>query len=65
MQEKYYPGKTHTDPFVTDPILGGHDKLLEDIVTFIKGGGHPADLPALPALIPRVFVTIARHMVPF
>ena len=32
VSEKYYPGKTHTDPFVTDPILGGHDALLEDIV---------------------------------
>jgi len=68
--ERYYPGKTHTDPFVTDPILGGHDELLEDIVAFIRGGcgGEPevrVRLPALPALLPRALVAIARTMVPF
>ena len=36
--EKYYPGKTHTDPFVTDPILGGRDTLTEDIARFVRGG---------------------------
>lgn len=64
--ERYYPGKTHTDPFVTDPILGGHDNLLEDIVAFVqRGETQTQGPPALPALLPRPFVDIARMMVPF
>uniref|UniRef100_A0A7S0X509 Peptidase S9 prolyl oligopeptidase catalytic domain-containing protein n=1 Tax=Mantoniella antarctica TaxID=81844 RepID=A0A7S0X509_9CHLO len=62
--ERYYSGKTHTDPFVTDPILGGHDALLEDIVAFVRGERGDR-LPALPALLPRLLVDIARMMVPF
>lgn len=63
--EKYYPGKTHTDPFVTDPILGGHDALLEDIVAFVRKGERALKLPALPRLLPKLLVDIARTMVPF
>ena len=63
--EKYYPGKTHTDPFVTDPILGGHDALLEDIVAFVRKGETALKLPALPRLLPKPLVDIARTMVPF
>lgn len=62
---RYAPGKTHTDPFVTDPILGGHDKLLEDIVAFVRRGEGHVKLPALPALLPKPLVDIARTMVPF
>jgi prenylcysteine alpha-carboxyl methylesterase len=65
VSEKYYPGKTHTDPFVTDPILGGHDALLEDIVAFVRKGETALKLPALPRLLPKPLVDIARTMVPF
>lgn len=63
--ERYYPGKTHTDPFVTDPMLGGHDELLEDIVAFVRRGEAHVKLPSLPALLPKPLVVIARMMVPF
>jgi prenylcysteine alpha-carboxyl methylesterase len=63
--ERYYPGKTHTDPFVTDPMLGGRDALLQDIVTFVRRGEPHVELPALPALLPKPLVDIARTMVPF
>jgi len=66
--ERYYLGKTHTDPFVTDPILGGRDELLEDIVAFVRGEGEPfgtGKFPEMPALLPRPLVAIARTMVPF
>ena len=69
--EKYYPGKTHTDPFVTDPILGGGDALAEDIARFVRGGDgsetatvHEAG-EASPPLLPRALVAVARTMVPF
>ena len=65
VSENYYPGKTHTDPFVTDPILGGHDALLEDIVAFVRKGETALKLPALPRLLPKPLVDIARTMVPF
>jgi prenylcysteine alpha-carboxyl methylesterase len=67
--EKYYPGKTHTDPFVTDPILGGRDTLTEDIARFVRGGdgedGAFAEGEASPPLLPRALVAVARTMVPF
>ncbi len=65
VSEKYYPGKTHTDPFVTDPILGGRDALAEDIARFV--GGDEGDIVEgmSPALLPKAFVALARTMVPF
>ena len=33
LQERYYEGKTHTDPFLEDPILGGCDELLDDVTS--------------------------------
>ena len=67
--ERYYPGKTHTDPFVTDPILGGRDTLTEDLARFVRGGdgedGAFAEGEASPPLLPRALVAVARTMVPF
>lgn len=60
--EHYYAGKTHTDPFVTDPILG-RDILLDDIANSIFGRRvEPFDEKPL---IPRIFVSLARKFVPF
>ena len=62
VDEHYYAGKTHTDPFVTDPILG-RDILLDDIANSIFGRRvEPFDEKPL---IPRIFVSIARKFVPF
>lgn len=64
--ERYYPGKTHTDPFVTDPILGGRDALAEDIARFVGGeSGNDVTTGTSPRLLPRAFVELARTMVPF
>lgn len=62
VDEKYYAGKTHTDPFVTDPILG-RDILLDDIANSIFGK-RVAPFDEKP-LMPRVFVALARKVVPF
>jgi len=62
VEERYYAGKTHTDPFVTDPILG-RDVLLDDITNYIFGRRLPP-FDEKP-LVPRVFVALARLVVPF
>ncbi|KAJ0985809.1 hypothetical protein J5N97_004165 [Dioscorea zingiberensis] len=33
-----YEGKTHTDLFLQDPLRGGRDELLEDIISVIHAG---------------------------
>jgi prenylcysteine alpha-carboxyl methylesterase len=60
--EHYYAGKTHTDPFVTDPILG-QDILLDDITDCIFGR-RLEKFDERP-LIPPFLVSIARRFVPF
>lgn len=61
--ERYYPGKTHTSPFIEDPISGGEDALLRDVVRAVHGADF--ELPARPALLPRVLVRIAELSIPF
>ncbi len=63
VDERYYPNKTHTDPFVTDPILG-RDVLLDDITDSIFGRKLPSFVDERP-LVPKLFVDIARKFVPF
>ena len=62
VDERYYVGKTHTDPFVTDPILG-EDVLLDDITNCIFGRRLPP-FDERP-LVPRFLVEFARLVVPF
>ena len=62
VDERYYVGKTHTDPFVTDPILGEY-VLLDDITNCIFGRRLPP-LDERP-LVPRFLVEFARLVVPF
>ena len=63
VDERYYPNKTHTDPFVTDPILG-RDVLLDDITDSIFGRKLPSFVDERP-LVPKLFVDVARKFVPF
>ena len=63
--ERYYEGKTHTDPFVTDPISGGGDALLEDLVAFVGGDAAAERVGPQPAMLPTALVEIARAVVPF
>ena len=60
--ERYYAGKTHTDPFVTDPILG-QDVLLDDITDCIFGR-RLEKFDERP-LMPPFLVSVARRFVPF
>jgi prenylcysteine alpha-carboxyl methylesterase len=67
VEERYYPGKSHTDPFLEDPILGGEDALLEDILTLAHGAGGPppGGWPTFPRMLPRAVVALARRCIPF
>lgn len=60
--EIYYPGKSHTDPFLEDPILGGHDALLEDILKLARA---PQPYPSFPRMLPAPVVELARWCIPF
>jgi len=65
VSERYYPGKSHTDPFLEDPILGGQDALLEDILDLAHGGPPGATWPRFPRMLPRPVIMLARRCIPF
>jgi prenylcysteine alpha-carboxyl methylesterase len=65
VEERYYPGKSHTDPFLEDPILGGEDALLEDILALAHGAPPGATWPRFPRMLPRAVVALARRCIPF
>ncbi len=69
VEERYYPGKSHTDPFLEDPILGGEDALLQDILALAHGdaphGAPPPVWPRFPRMLPRAVVALARRCIPF
>ncbi|KAI0488545.1 hypothetical protein KFK09_028381 [Dendrobium nobile] len=65
-----YDGKTHTDLFLQDPLRGGRDELLEDIVSFIHAGdaaslAKNAVAPPARRLVPELMLQLARKVSPF
>ncbi|XP_043717403.1 probable isoprenylcysteine alpha-carbonyl methylesterase ICMEL2 isoform X1 [Telopea speciosissima] len=65
-----YEGKTHTDLFIQDPMRGGRDELLEDIVAVIHAGDEEAlakDVIAPPRkrFVPDFMLELARKISPF
>ena len=69
VMERYYQGKSHTDPFLEDPIAGGSDALLEDILTMAfhgqAGTGAPHAWPVFPRMLPDAIIQMARRCIPF
>ncbi len=74
-----FPGKSHTDPILEDP-LGGREPLLQCMlermwgdVEALAGGPASGASPALPqhwqtphsALVPDAFLRMARWVNPF
>ena len=37
MALKLYKGKTHTQPIVEDPMRGGRDVLMDDVLSMVGG----------------------------
>ncbi|XP_077221396.1 isoprenylcysteine alpha-carbonyl methylesterase ICME-like [Tasmannia lanceolata] len=65
-----YDGKTHTDLFLQDPLRGGVDELLRDIVAVIHAGDEVAlakDAMAPPRrrLVPEFMLKLAHNISPF
>lgn len=57
-----YKGKTHTQPIVEDPMRGGRDELMDDVLTVVKGQrcvNH--QFPMLPSAL----IDAATWVVPF
>ncbi|XP_042453209.1 probable isoprenylcysteine alpha-carbonyl methylesterase ICMEL1 [Zingiber officinale] len=65
-----YDGKTHTDLFLQDPLRGGRDELLEDIIKAIYAGDEVecANLALTPLprrLVPEFMLKLAHKISPF
>ncbi|KAG0503339.1 hypothetical protein HPP92_003411 [Vanilla planifolia] len=65
-----YEGKTHTDLFLQDPLRGGRDELLEDIVALIHQGDGTSQAkdvvaPLARRLVPELMLQLARKISPF
>lgn len=65
-----YRGKTHTDVFVQDPLRGGKDPLVEDVVSIIHADNANAcekyDSSPIPErLVSEWQIQLARQISPF
>ncbi|KAL5199704.1 hypothetical protein ABZP36_020907 [Zizania latifolia] len=65
-----YEGKTHTDLFLQDPLRGGRDKMLEEIVAVIRNDDPDASsqhlvVPVARRLVPEFMLMLARRVSPF
>eukprot|EP00736_Rhodelphis_marinus_P001064 Rmarinus@m.5383 len=66
---KLYPGKTHTDPIVEDPMKG-YDPLLTDLVGMVLTGddlhsAHAEKFKPNPPMLPSFVVNLGRWVNPF
>ncbi|XP_047074489.1 probable isoprenylcysteine alpha-carbonyl methylesterase ICMEL1 [Lolium rigidum] len=65
-----YEGKTHTDLFLQDPLRGGRDKMLEEIVATIHKD-DPSEstqdlaVPVARRLVPEFMLMLAGRVSPF
>ncbi|XP_068637901.1 isoprenylcysteine alpha-carbonyl methylesterase ICME-like [Aristolochia californica] len=65
-----YEGKTHTDLFLQDPLRGGRDALVEDIVAVIHAGdtvslAKEAEATHRRRLVPEFMLQLAHKVSPF
>eukprot|EP00249_Psilotum_nudum_P018916 c27019_g1_i1 orf=460-1956(+) len=67
---RLYPDKTHTDLFLQDPMRGGYDCLLSDILTVVHAGDAESEAvdavaPLCRRLVPEFLLQLARKVSPF
>ncbi|XP_047332121.1 isoprenylcysteine alpha-carbonyl methylesterase ICME-like [Impatiens glandulifera] len=65
-----YEGKTHTDVFVQDPMRGGDDEMVRDLVAVIHAADEEAldkddKAPPSKRLAPEFMLKLARIVSPF
>lgn len=60
---KSYEGETHTSPLIENPMRGGHDQLVDDILAAVGGPekGSPTQSPLCPAFL----INAAARVCPF
>lgn len=59
---KMYAGQTHTSPLIENPMRGGCDKLVDDIISFVLGEEvHTRNA----ALCPAFLINLAALVCPF
>ncbi len=66
-----YEGETHTSPLIENPMRGGHDQLVGDILSVVGGpantgefGGEKAS-PTQAPLCPAILINAAARVCPF
>ena len=59
---KIYEGETHTSPLVENPMRGGTDKLMDDILSMVKG---ERVVTVQYSLCPGFLVSLAAKVCPF
>ncbi|KAH7442718.1 hypothetical protein KP509_03G101100 [Ceratopteris richardii] len=66
---RFYDGKTHTDIFLQDPLRGGNNQLIADILDVVHAGDEIAqanDALSKPRrLVPEFLLQMARNVSPF
>ena len=60
---KEYVGKTHTQPIIEDPMRGGRDKLMDEVLKMIRGGEECVNVQF--AMMPSILIDIATWVCPF
>jgi prenylcysteine alpha-carboxyl methylesterase len=60
---KEYIGKTHTQPIIEDPMRGGRDELMDEVLKMIRGGRDCVNLQF--AMMPSILIDIATWICPF
>lgn len=61
-QLKLYAGKTHTQPIVEDPMRGGRDELMDDVLALVTG--QPQRSSQFP-MLPSWLINLATAVCPF
>ena len=61
-QMKAYIGKTHTQPIVEDPMRGGQDKLMDEVLSLIRG---EVCVNRQFPMLPSVLIDAATFVCPF
>ena len=57
-------GKTHTQPIIEDPMRGGQDKLMDQVLSIVRGSDKDCCNLQFP-MLPSVFIDAATWVCPF
>jgi hypothetical protein len=69
----FYEGKTHTDPIIEDPMKGGKDALISDLLRIIKHKGEIVEKqpgeellgPVIPPMVSHLAIKVSNFFNPF